>query len=85
MPALIVKKEEKVVTVFAALGEDITESKFIEKFKEMYPKDWERIKAKYNEEERKTKPGKTHPMPHPDVYMKNMYKTATTKRKTAEQ
>lgn len=85
MPALVVKKEEKVAAVFAALGENTTETAFVEKFKEMYPKDWERIKAKYSEEERKTKPGKIHPMPHPDVYMKNMYNTAKAKRKTAEQ
>ena len=85
MPALVVKKEEKVATVFAALGENATETAFIEKFIEMYPKDWEKIKAKYNKEERETKPGKTHPMPHPDVYMRNMYKTSVAKRKTAEQ
>ena len=81
MPALVVKKEEKVDAVFAALGEDITESAFVKKFKDLYPKDWGRIQAKYAEEERKTKPGKTHPMPHPDVYMKNMYKVAVQKRK----
>lgn len=80
MPAVVVKKEEKVAAVIEALGDNISESAFIEKFKELYPKDWDRIKAKYNEEERKTKPGKTHPMPHPDVYMKNMYNNAIKKR-----
>ena len=85
MPALIVKKEEKVEAVFVALGEDITESRFVEKFKEMYPKDWEKVKAKYDEEERKTKPGKTHPMPYPDVYIKNMYINAVKKKETGIQ
>ena len=85
MPALVVKKEEKVDAVFAALGETIDEASFIEKFKEMYPKDWGRIQAKYTEEERKTKPGKTHPMPHPDDYMKNMYKNAIQHRESGIQ
>lgn len=80
MPSVVVKKEEKVAAVFEALGDNISEAAFIDKFKELYPKDWARIKAKYNEEEQKTKPGKTHPMPHPDVYMKNMYNNAIKKR-----
>jgi len=85
MPALVVKKEEKVDAVFAALGSEITEKAFIDKFKEMYPKDWGRIQAKFAEEERKTKPGKPHPMPHPDVYMRNMYKNAIQHRESGIQ
>ena len=80
MPAVVVKKEEKVAAVFAALGDSVSESSFIETFKEMYPKDWDRIKAKFRQEEAHSKPGKSHPMPEPDVYMKNMYKTAMAKR-----
>lgn len=79
MGAVVVKKEEKVAKVFEALGDKITEADFIEKFKEMYPKDWQRINQVFEEEERKTKPGKTHPMPRPDIYMKNMYKVAVKK------
>ena len=79
--ALIVKKDEKIKTVWDALDGDITEQAFISKFKDMYPKDWERIKAKYKKEERETKPGKSHPMPNPDQYMKNMYKNALKKYK----
>lgn len=81
MPSLIVKKEEKTAAVFDALKDNSTEEAFIAKFKEMYPKDWNKVQAKYAEEERKTKSGKTHPMPHPDVYMRNMYKVAVNKRK----
>lgn len=80
MPSLIVKKDGKIEAVFDALRDNITEEAFIAKFKEMYPKDWGKVQAKYAEEERKTKPGKTHPMPNPDVYMKNMYKVAVKKR-----
>ena len=80
MPSLIVKKDEKIEAVFDALRDNITEEAFIAKFKEMYLKDWGKVQAKYAEEERKTKPGKTYPMPNPDVYMKNMYKVAVKKR-----
>ena len=79
MGAVVVKKEEKVAKVFEALGDKISETDFIEKFKEMYPEDWQRINKVFKDEERKTKPGKTHPMPHPDIYMKNMYKVAVKK------
>jgi hypothetical protein len=34
----------------------------------MYPKDWGKVQAKYAEEERKTKPVKTHPMPIPMLH-----------------
>ena len=79
MGAVVVKKEEKVAKVFEALGDKVTETDFIIKFKEMYPRDWQRINQVFEEEERNTKPGKTHPMPHPDIYMKNMYKVAVKK------
>ena len=78
--ALIVKKEEKIKALLEILGDKCTEDSFIEKYKEMYPNDWEKIMAKYRKEERETKPGKTHPMPHPDTYMKNMYKVAMSKK-----
>lgn len=76
---VVVKKEEKVAKVFEALGDTRSETDFIQKFIEMYPKDWERINKVYQEEERNTKPGKSHPMPHPNVYMRNMYKNAIKK------
>ena len=81
MPAVVVKKEEKIEAVFQALGENVSEENFVSKFKEMYPKDWQRVVSNYEKEERKTKPGKSHPMPSPDVYMRNMYKVAVEKRK----
>ena len=52
---------------------------FYERFKELFPKDWERIKKKYNKEEQETKEGKRHPMPHPTQYVKNLYNTYRTK------
>ena len=49
MGAVVVKKEEKVAKVFEALGDKISETDFIEKFKEMYPEDWQRINKVFKE------------------------------------
>lgn len=72
--SVVVKKEEKVRNIFLEKGMDISEEEFIEFFKTLYSKDWERIVSKYNKEEEKTKPGKKHPMPAPNKYLSNTYK-----------
>ena len=43
------------------------------KFKEDYPDDWEKINKVWREHENRDKKGKGHPMPEPSQYMKNMY------------
>lgn len=43
-----------------------------------YPDDWEKINKAFVKEERKTKPGKSHPMPNPDKYLENTYKVVKT-------
>ena len=45
---------------------------FIDKFIELYEKDWIKIEKTYFEHLRKTKPGKKNPMPKPEQYLKNM-------------
>ena len=74
MGSFISHKKDKIQKVFARLGADVDEATFIKVFKETYPRDWERIQNKWLEEERQTPPGKKHPMQHPDVYMKEMYR-----------
>lgn len=73
MPAVVVKKEEKIANVFANMDNPDDINEFKSKFKEIYPNDWKRIINKYNEEERKTKPGKAHPMPEPEKYLENTF------------
>lgn len=80
MAAVIVHKEEKVANVFEAMSNIHDVQEFKDKFKAMYPDDWKRINATFNKEERDTKPGKTHPMSHPEIYLNNMYKVALKKR-----
>ncbi len=44
---------------------------FLAAFQAQYPKDWEKVQREYSKHERKTKPGKSHPMPEPVQYMRN--------------
>lgn len=71
--AVITKKDEKISAVANELGGHPEPEEFIEKFKELYPKDWARIEKSYRDHERRTKPGKSHPMPEPNQYLKNAF------------
>ncbi len=74
MACFISKKKDKILSVFKELGSNHTEESFIALFKELYPQDWIRINEKWTEEEQNTPLGKRHPMQHPDIYMKEMYR-----------
>jgi hypothetical protein len=69
---IILKKEEKLRTVAAALPTGFSGQDFVAKFKEMYPKDWNNIVRRYEQHQRLTKPGKGHPMPEPTKYLLNI-------------
>jgi len=69
--AVIVKKDEKLSVVASSLGDSFSPDEFVTKFQELYPKDWEKVEKTYRDHERKTKLGKTHPMPEPAQYLKN--------------
>jgi len=71
---IVLKKSEKLKAVGAALPAGSTASAFAAEFKKMYPKDWENIVHRYNQHQRQTKPGKTHPMAEPEKYLMNMVK-----------
>lgn len=69
--ALITKKNEKISTVVNELNSFYTPEDFVVKFKETFPKDWNKVEREYAKHERKTKSGKAHPMPEPVQYLKN--------------
>jgi signal recognition particle subunit SEC65 len=69
--AVISKKDEKVAKVVESLSSGYTPEDFVEKYKEFYPSDWEKLKKGYIKHERRTKEGKTHPMPEPEQYLIN--------------
>lgn len=73
--SVIVKKEEKIGKVVALLPADFTDKQFIEAFIETFPKEWERVQKVYKDHERRTKPGKSHPMPEPIKYLSNALKS----------
>ena len=70
--AVILKKDEKIKKVIENLPEKYDLQNFIDKFIELYEKDWIKIEKTYFEHLRKTKPGKKNPMPKPEQYLKNM-------------
>nr|WP_198591106.1 HEAT repeat domain-containing protein [Vibrio cyclitrophicus] len=71
---IIQKKDEKVINVLLTLQPSVSADNFVEKFKEVYPDDWKRVIKRFNEHERLTKDGKSHPMAHPHQYMLNASK-----------
>ena len=77
--AVITRKDEKVKSVVESLGKGFSENNFIQKFKEMYEKDWKKIGANYNKHLRKAKTGKPIPMPNPEQYLINALKVWSKK------
>lgn len=74
MSCFINRKKDKISAVFASLGNQVDEDRFITAFKQMYPNDWVKIKERWQLEEDNTPLGKKHAMQHPNVYMKEMYR-----------
>lgn len=69
--SVIVKKAEKVAAVVSGLPTGFTFEAFLEAFQVAYPKEWENVVREFKKHERKTKSGKSHPMPEPVQYMRN--------------
>jgi hypothetical protein len=69
--SVITKKTEKVGATIATLDTGFTFEQFLAAFQVLYPKDWEKVQREYAKHERKTKQGKSHPMPEPIQYMRN--------------
>lgn len=67
--SVIKKVDEKVAEIITGLPLGYSDEQFLLAFKEIYPSDYKKCMDKYLEEERKTKPGKTHPMQYPDKHI----------------
>lgn len=81
MGSFISWKKRKVDTVVRSLhgqGLAITEDTFISSFKQLYPEDWQLIQDKWQQEEVSAL-GKGHPMPQPDVYLREMFRNQVQK------
>ena len=78
--SVIKNVDEKVEQIISVLPQEYSEEDFVEKFKLMYSADYEKCWKKFKEEEEKTKPGKTHPMQHPDKHVKNALKSYLSRK-----
>lgn len=68
--SIITNVDEKVAYILSLLSEGYTENDFLQKFKKVHTDDYNKCMRKYLKEERHTKPGKSHPMQHPDHHIK---------------
>jgi len=71
--SVIPKKDVKIATVLSSLPDDCDFDSFFTEFKRVYPEAWAGVNRRYQEHERLTKPGKSHPMAHPLSYMKTAF------------
>ncbi len=78
--SIISKVDEKVQHVLSILPQDYGEKEFLEKFIATYPGDYRKCWNKYLKEELHTKPGKSHPMQHPDRHIKNALKSYLSRK-----
>jgi len=82
---IVVKKDQKLAAVAAAIPQDCSDEIFADKFKKMYPHDWDRIVQRYQQHENATPVGKKNPMAEPAQYLLNMVKVYRVKvSKTAD-
>ncbi|MGY6529191.1 MAG: hypothetical protein ACXITR_04625 [Cyanobacterium sp.] len=66
---IIMRKEDKLPLLAEIMRPEFTNDDYLEAFKIYFPKDWLNINKRYNEHEKLTKLGKTHPMPEPKKYL----------------
>ena len=70
--AVVIKKDEKINATIIMLKDPFSQKDFIDKFKELYPKDWAKLEKAYADHIRHAKLGKPVPMPKPEQYLKNV-------------
>lgn len=68
------KSDEKIIKTLLKLDRSCKNDEVLNKFKELFPDDWIKIKKRYEDHERLTPPGKSHPMPVPPSYLLNKFR-----------
>src|SRR5712691_7173712 len=71
---IVLKRDRKLEVVYRAVPPQSAIEEHMAKFKELYPADWESLVYRYQEYERHTPKGKSHPMPEPTQYLLHMVK-----------
>ena len=72
--SIIPKKEERLRRITSIMKIGFTDDEYVDTFKELYSRFCQRIVARYEQHERLTKAGKSHPMPYPKRYLLNVSK-----------
>ena len=78
--SVISKVDEKVEHIISLLPEEYNEKDFLNKFIATYPDDYRKCWNRFLKEEVRTKPGKSHPMQHPDKHIKNALKSYLSRK-----
>ena len=78
------KKDEKLLNTLSQLSKNCTDNELVDKFKELYPSDWGKVVKRYNEHERKTPSGKSHPMPIPYKYIVGIFNKYRSRYRNGE-
>lgn len=72
--AILHNKEHKIATVIEKLPKKYTEDQFVEKFINLFSKEWGKIKSAYIKQSQDKEPGTVINMPKPDLYLKQLLK-----------
>jgi len=67
---MILEQEQKFKEVLSKLEEQINEQSFFNKFLELYPEDWKKLKITFSKFRRSKQFGNTIPLPKPEVSLR---------------
>ncbi|MDO6490095.1 MAG: hypothetical protein ABJD66_10580 [Cellulophaga sp.] len=67
---MIIEKEEKFKEVLSKIEGKIDEQSFFNKFLELYPEDWKKLKITFSKFKRSKQFGKTIPLPKPETSLR---------------
>ncbi|MDE6485223.1 MAG: hypothetical protein K2L14_07505 [Duncaniella sp.] len=83
--SVIINVDKKVEDIISMLSEGYTEDDFLKKFREVYPKDYDKCMKRFLDEERHTKPDKTHLMRDPDHHIKCALRSYLSRKLSTKQ
>lgn len=67
---MIIEQEQKFKEVLSKIEGQVNEQSFFNKFLELYPKVWQKLKANYSKFNRSKQSGQTIPLPKPEVSLR---------------
>ncbi len=72
--AILHNKEHKIATVIEKLPKKYSEDQFVEKFIQLFSKEWGKIKSAYIKQSQDKELGTVIKMPKPELYLKQLLK-----------